>query len=145
VTNFNEARNIGRWYVNAYRSAFGSASAILPSAAPLALKLLEEVVELCIAAGTDFTALRNCFSNVWNKEKEKEIFGLKKSDADMRQNIVEEMADCRIVMSVYQHLLNVAEKEIRYAIQQKMDANLKRQWRVNAFGSLSHVKPTSEK
>lgn len=135
----NTVNIIGQWYRRAFAEAAARQGLIAePKTGPLALKLLEEVIELAFALGVDTALLHRQFNAALNKEH------LKSLREGNRLDVVDEMADCTIVLTVLAEIAGVPLETVSERIEAKSDINEAREWDVNIFGSLSHRKKASQ-
>jgi NTP pyrophosphatase (non-canonical NTP hydrolase) len=93
------------------------------------LRLLEEVVELCRAAGASRRKVLDTITLT--------LAGGSFRKLDPPDEIAEEMADCAIVLAVIAHRRGV---DLQAEVDEKMRINRSRTWRSNGDGTGYHVK-----
>jgi hypothetical protein len=97
------------------------------------IRLLEEVVELCLAAGATY---RECTAGVAKNF----IPGMDVSarNPEVPEKVAAEMADCEIVLRVLAERRGV---DLQAGVDLKMKINRARSWKSNGDGIGYHVKP----
>lgn len=105
----------------------------LPSRHAVALKGLEEYVEFLFAAGADPVLMMRTFQAAHAKESER-------GTTPCREGVVAEIADVTICLKTFLGLRGIEDAEVDIAVDEKHAINADRNWRVNEFGSLSHMK-----
>jgi hypothetical protein len=104
------------------------------------VRLLEEVVELCLAAGARYRDIHVAVASVL--EKDGAVMSLLGGVMDVAGGtcdpgkVPEEMADCAIVLDVLAERRGV---DLRAEVDIKMARNRKRTWRVGADGTGYHT------
>jgi NTP pyrophosphatase (non-canonical NTP hydrolase) len=93
------------------------------------LRLLEEVVELCRAAGASRRKVLDTITLT--------LAGGSFRKLDPPDEIAEEMADCAIVLAVIAHRRGV---DLQAEVDEKMRINRSRTWRSHGDGTGYHVK-----
>lgn len=100
------------------------------------LRLLEEVVELCLAAGASqddvYVTAMNAGDTVCKKTGQRYLDHHPKP-----AKVPEEMADCAIVLDVLAERRGI---DLRAEVDRKMIRNRQRRWQVNDDGTGYHVK-----
>jgi NTP pyrophosphatase (non-canonical NTP hydrolase) len=118
--------SIGRWAVD----TFGGEPGLTPRHC---IRLLEEVVELCLAQGSTQQEILDSLEGLLDHFPASE-FTLSCPEPD---KVLGEMADCAIVLDTLAHRAGIdlqAEKD------RKMAVNRARRWRENGDGTGYHVK-----
>lgn len=125
-------KQFSQWYIQAWLSAEGRPEqAQLPIDA-LALKLIEESVEVCFAAGLESRQIALAFQKALMK-------GVERWTSHKRTDLPLELADVDIVLRTYRGLLGITDAAHEQQIGRKHETNQKRLWRVNEFGNLSNM------
>lgn len=92
-----------------------------------AVRLLREVIELCIAAGADWTEIADAVMAEIDKANERNEFGGNPAA------VPGEYADCAILLKVFAHHAKINEHG---AIRKKLDVLWSRAWEADASGAL---------
>jgi NTP pyrophosphatase (non-canonical NTP hydrolase) len=104
------------------------------------LRLLEEVIELCLAAGAKHTdVMRTTAAQLEKAGAVMSLLGglLDVSDSPDLDKVPEEMADCEIVLRVLAQRRGV---DLQAEVDRKMAVNRSRRWAVDGDGTGYHVK-----
>jgi hypothetical protein len=96
-----------------------------------AIRLLEEVVELCLAAGARPHAIRGAALGVLGHREDH------RSYAESPDKVAFEIADVEIVLRVLAHRRGV---NLQAYVDRKMQVNRSRRWKANGDGTGYHVK-----
>src|SRR6185437_15859321 len=98
-----------------------------------ALRLLEEVVELCVTLG----ATRDDLATLLSTTAEKAYREALKADRPLEEaEVAEEMADCVIVLCVLAHRRGVGLGD---EVERKMAINRGRKWQAHGDGTGHHI------
>jgi hypothetical protein len=110
-----------------------------PSAPGLALKLVEEAIELALELSNP-GAVYEAFMMIFGRQSLKKRLS---PSAATEESIQGELADCSIVLDTLQGLLLVSEARLAQLRSAKIVVNEGRAWEVNEFGALTNrgVKP----
>lgn len=116
-------QSIGQWA----EETFPGGDVLAPTHA---LRLLEEVVELCAAVGASQTDILASAAKA-----------AKKTDGPKPDKVAEEMADCMVVLCVCAHKRGV---DLQAETDAKMEKNRKRLWKSNGDGTGQHTREVTE-
>jgi hypothetical protein len=120
---------IGRW-----------ADATFPGGDPLSprhvLRLLEEVVELCLASGASHDDAYVVVERAASIERGKSGRGYMEHRPESPEKVARELADCAIVLDVLAERRGV---DLRAEVDAKMKINRGRRWKVNGDGTGYHL------
>lgn len=122
-------------FASQYVTLFGKASGgYVPKPKAIALKGLEEYIELLFAIGG---VKPDEIQLVVHQAVQKEV---ERATPPSRQAVLAEVADVNICVRTFTGLFGLDDTEVEAAADAKHKINGDRRWRVNGFGSLSHVK-----
>jgi NTP pyrophosphatase (non-canonical NTP hydrolase) len=121
--------SIGRWA----RDTFPGGDDLSPRHC---FRLLEEVVELCLAAGASHDDVYVTADIAGEAARKKSGAGYLESRTETPERIAEEMADCAIVLDVLAERRGV---DLRAEVDKKMSINRARRWRANRDGTGYHT------
>jgi NTP pyrophosphatase (non-canonical NTP hydrolase) len=99
-------------------------------------RLLEEVVELCLAAGASHDDVYVTADIAGEAARKKSGAGYLESRTETPERIAEEMADCAIVLDVLAERRGI---DLRAEVDKKMIRNRRRAWKVNEDGTGYHT------
>ena len=117
-------------YVRQFAEASGGKT---PDAKAIALKGLEEYIELLFAAGVEPHQISAVYWSALRKEIDRDT-------KPSREGVVAEIAEVEIMLNIFSGLSGIPDQEVCNAVDDKHAINDGRRWRVNEFGSLSHIK-----